>query len=60
MEDKNAVKNYIALEEEYSSLKKSKVVVMQVPYDKTATYVKGTVNGPQAIIDLGNLWIKFF
>lgn len=51
MEDKNKVKNYIALEEEYSSLKKSKVVVMQVPYDKTATYIKGTVNGPQAIID---------
>jgi agmatinase len=51
MEDKGIVKNYIALEEEYSSLKKSKVVVMQVPYDKTATYIKGTVNGPQAIID---------
>ncbi len=51
MQDKNAVKNYIALEEEYSSLKKSKVVVMQVPYDKTATYLKGAVNGPRAIID---------
>lgn len=51
MEDKNAVKNYIALEDEYSSLKKSKVVVMQVPYDKTATYIKGAVNGPGAIID---------
>ncbi|MCX5665701.1 MAG: agmatinase [Candidatus Omnitrophica bacterium] len=51
MDDKNISKNYIALEEEYSSLKKSKVVVMQVPYDKTATYIKGTVNGPQAIID---------
>ena len=51
MEDKDTVKNYIALEEEYSSLKKSKVVVMQVPYDKTATYLKGAVNGPGAIID---------
>ena len=51
MEDKSLNRNYIALEEEYSSLKKSKVVVMQVPYDKTATYIKGTVNGPQAIID---------
>jgi len=47
----NKIKNYIALEEEYSSFKKSKVVMMQVPYDKTATYIKGTVNGPQAIID---------
>ena len=51
MEDKSTVKNYIALEEEYSSLKKSKVVMMQVPYDKTATYIKGTVDGPHAIID---------
>ncbi|MCX5668382.1 MAG: agmatinase [Candidatus Omnitrophica bacterium] len=51
MEDKNLSKNFTALEEEYSSLKKSKVVVMQVPYDKTATYIKGTVNGPGAIID---------
>lgn len=51
MEDKNTINNYAALEEEYSSLKKSKAVVMQVPYDKTATYLKGTVNGPQVIID---------
>lgn len=51
MEEKNTAKNYIALEEEYSSLKKSKVVIMQVPYDKTATYLKGTVNGPRAIIE---------
>ncbi|MDD5173225.1 MAG: agmatinase [Candidatus Omnitrophica bacterium] len=51
MEDKNRIKNYTALEEEYSSLKKSKVVVIQVPYDKTATYLKGAVNGPEAIID---------
>ena len=51
MEDKELVKNYIALEEEYSNFKKSKVVIMQVPYDKTATYIKGTVNGPSAIIE---------
>jgi len=51
MEDINTVKNYMTLEEEYSSLKKSKVVVMQVPYEKTTTYLKGTVNGPQAIVD---------
>ena len=44
-------KNYAAIEEEYSSLKKAKVVIMQAPYDKTATYKKGTVNGPAAIIE---------
>ena len=44
-------KNYAAIEEEYSSLKKAKVVILQAPYDKTATYKKGTVNGPAAIIE---------
>lgn len=37
--------------EEYSNLKKSKVVMMQVPYEKTVTYKSGTKNGPRAIID---------
>lgn len=45
------VKNYAGLEEEYASFKKSKVVIMQVPYEKTVTYMKGTVKGPAAIID---------
>ena len=51
MEDKIVNRNYTALEEEYCGYKKSKVVVIQVPYDKTATYLKGTVNGPAAIIE---------
>ncbi|OGW76688.1 MAG: agmatinase [Omnitrophica bacterium RIFCSPLOWO2_02_FULL_45_16] len=44
-------KNYAGIDEEYSSFKKAKVVVLQVPYEKTVTYKKGTVNGPAAIID---------
>lgn len=44
-------KNYAAMEEEYTGFKKSKVVIMQVPYEKTATYLKGTVRGPAAIIN---------
>lgn len=39
------------LEEEYSSFKKAKVVITQAPYEKTATYKKGTKNGPRAIIE---------
>lgn len=42
---------YAGIDEEYSSFKKSKVVIMQVPYEKTATYKKGTVKGPSAIIE---------
>lgn len=45
------VKYYADMEEEYTSFKKAKVVIMQVPYEKTVTYKKGTVNGPAAIID---------
>ena len=44
-------KNFLGLEDEYASFKKSKVVITQAPYDKTATYIKGTRSGPSAIID---------
>lgn len=43
--------NFCALGDEYSNFKRSKAVIMPVPYDKTATYKKGTVLGPRAIID---------
>jgi len=49
--DNTAVKNFLGLEEEYSSFKKSKAVILQVPYDKTTTYIHGTKYGPEAIID---------
>jgi agmatinase len=49
MDEKN--KNFIALTDEYASYKKSKVAIMQVPYDKTTTYIHGTSKGPSAIID---------
>jgi len=45
------LRNFIGLEDEYSSLKKAKAVIMQVPYDKTTTYMHGTSAGPSAIID---------
>ena len=45
------VKNFIALPDEYSSFKKAKVAIVQVPYDKTTTYIHGTSAGPAAIID---------
>lgn len=45
------VKNFIALEEEYASYKKSRVVIVSAPYDKTTTYIHGTNSAPGAIID---------
>lgn len=46
-----ATNNYAAMDEEYSSFKKAKVVILQVPYEKTVTYLKGTAKGSAAIID---------
>lgn len=44
-------KNFGKLEDDYSSFKKSKVVILPVGYDMTTTYVHGTASGPAAIID---------
>jgi len=40
-----------ALEEEYSSFKKAKAVIVPVPFDRTTTYIHGTSKGPAALID---------
>jgi agmatinase len=40
-----------ALEEEYSSYERSRVVIIPVPYEGTVTYVKGTSRGPKAIVE---------
>jgi len=45
------MKHFGGIDEEYANFKKSKVVLMQVPYEKTTTYKKGTKYGPAAIID---------
>lgn len=44
-------KNFGGIEDEYSNFKRSKVVIMLVPYEKTTTYRQGTKDGPYAIID---------
>jgi agmatinase len=46
-----AAKNFCGLDEEYSGFKRSKVAVLQVPYDRTTTYKHGTRGGPEAIIE---------
>lgn len=47
----NIPDNFLGLEEKFTNYKKSKVVIIQVPYEGTATYRKGTSLGPKAIID---------
>jgi len=68
MEEKNNIlpvpvnaepKGYLGLEDEYSSFKKSKAVIVQAPYDKTTTYIHGTASGPAAIIDASRYMERF-
>ena len=42
--------NYGGLEDEHSALERARVVIVPVPYDRTASYMKGTARGPEAII----------
>lgn len=39
------------VEEEYKGFKRSKVVILKVPYEMTTTYIQGTKYGPDAIIN---------
>lgn len=42
---------FLGLDENLTDYDKSKAVIVQVPYEGTVTYKKGTSNGPKAIIE---------
>lgn len=44
-------KRFGELDEDYAGFKKSKISIIQAPYDRTLTYGKGAGKGPEAIID---------
>ncbi len=52
-------KNFLAIEEEYSSFEKSKIVILPAPYEKTVSYGGGTVDGPNAILDASH-YVEFY
>ena len=43
--------NFCDLEEEYSSLERSAVVIVPVPYDESGTWIRGSDRGPAAMIE---------
>jgi len=43
--------NFGGLDPEHSSLETSRIVLLPVPYDRTASYMKGTARGPEAIVE---------
>lgn len=47
----NIPHNFGGLPKEFSSYKKSRIVILPVPFDKTSSWIKGSDKGPKAIID---------
>jgi len=47
----NVQENFLGLNENISEYSKSKAVIVQVPYEGTVTYKKGTSEGPKSIIE---------
>lgn len=51
MEETILQKRFGDITEDWAGFKKSRVVIIQAPYEGTLTYLKGAARGPQAIID---------
>lgn len=45
------MRNYAGIEDKYTGLEQSDIVLVPVPYDGTSTYGKGADKGPDAILD---------
>lgn len=45
------MKTFLEIEPQYSKFETSKIVIVPVPFEATTTYIKGTKNGPKAILD---------
>lgn len=52
-------KNFLAIEEQYSDYKNSKIAILPVPYEVTTSYGKGTARGPMAILKASH-YVEFF
>jgi len=52
-------KNFLAIEDEYSSYGSSKIVILSAPFEKTVSYGKGTANGPKEIVKASH-YVEFY
>ena len=43
--------NFLGIEDEFSTFKNSKAVILPVPYERTVSYGGGTKDGPNAILN---------
>src|SRR5256885_11160030 len=52
--------NFLGIEEkDLYDYKKSKVVIQQVPYEHTSSYLQGSAKGPKAIVDASH-FVEFY
>lgn len=59
MEILNIEENFLGLEDEFSSLEKSNIVVVSAPYEYTVSYGGGTENGPKGILEASQ-YVEFY
>jgi len=43
--------NFLGIPKKHSQYESSKVVILPIPFDKSASWIKGAANGPKAIIE---------
>ena len=51
MSEHDPLKTYYELPEELADIKTAKAAILPVPYDRTATWKKGTAHAPEAILE---------
>ncbi len=51
--------NFLAIEEEYSNLNDSEIVILSAPYEHTVSYGGGAEKGPEAIIK-ASAYVEFY
>ncbi|TAK61004.1 MAG: agmatinase [Bacteroidetes bacterium] len=52
-------KNFLAIEDEYSSFDNSKIIILPAPYEMTVSYGGGAKNGPTAILEASH-YVEFY
>lgn len=52
-------KNFLAIEEQYSSLDTAAIAIVSAPYEHTVSYGGGTARGPRAILD-ASAYVEFY
>ncbi len=52
-------KNFLAIDEKYSSLENSAIAIVSAPYEHTVSYGGGAGKGPRAIID-ASAYVEFY